>query len=391
MIPINRILVYFVLSSIGCSVTSLATFLSIETFFHNVSYLGAALCLRTLSSCLFGYYTNRIIYNIGFKKSFILVQLLCLISSFIIFLGFYYQLFFIVLIGLIMIAFPIVFSNILLTISFRINVKTDTEYRKYSGIRELLFASSRLLACLLTPILLVKFNLNLIFTINIVTTLVGSYFLLNLDTHNLSKDSHLKTPIHLNKLIFHSKDTWIYICQTTSSFLLAALIPILASTSHISLTNEFSPLLRESLWSIETLTMIAGSSLYIFAEKFIRGNLTQIILMLNGIFLIPFLFSTNMLCVLICLMLINASIMVAFYIYRDDYVINAGSNKRVIEAYASFSSVQRDLICSISPVLITYLFANYNVSNTIYLIISLQLFLFILFSLIKKSPAMVFN
>jgi hypothetical protein len=391
MPSLQKILGFFVFTAVGSSLSSLATFLSIETYFHSIKYLGIALCLRTLSSGIFGYQSNRIIQKLGLHDSFLLSQSLGFLSIIVIFCGFHYQEFSIVLCGLILIGLPLTFSTILLTIAFKIGVDEDGLYRKYSGSRELIFGFSRLSACLLVPLLMFEFNLNTILVINAAAYLIGGLFLFRSDLKSISKENFSKPAIKINHLILMSKNTWVYVCQTTSSFLLAAFIPILASSENMELTKKLSPMLRQSLWSIEAVTMILSSILYLFAKRFRESKAVKTVLMLNGIFLTLLLLSTQTAVVMSVIVLVSISMMLAFYIFRDDYVIHAGADLRLIEAHAAFSSVQKDLIFSVSPVILTYIFANFGLNIAIISLLFLQVFLYVVCQVIQKNDVKIYQ
>lgn len=112
----KKLLGFYLITSLGLSIIGLATFLNIEPIFHSIGYLGIALSLRTLSSCILGYKANYLIQKLNIHNSFILSFILGGISIFCIFLGFYHQNFLILLLGVILIGLPTTLTAILLTI-----------------------------------------------------------------------------------------------------------------------------------------------------------------------------------------------------------------------------------------------------------------------------------
>jgi MFS family permease len=381
----KKLLGFYLITSLGLSIISLATFLNIEIVFHSISYLGIALSLRTLSSCILGYKANYLIQKININNSFILSFVFGMISIFLIFLGFHYHNFLLLLLGVILIGLPITLTTILLTITLRIASDNNSTYRQYSGSRELIFGFSRLFACLFTPILLLKIGINNLISVNAVIYLIGLALFVGLDLKRFANEKIPNSFIKMNHLILKSKDTWIFICQTIASLSLIALIPLLASSDQISLTKEFPPLLRQSLWSVEAFTMILSSIIYLLAKRSKDSETVKAILMLNSAFLFLFLFFRQPIVTIIIVMLISITIMLAFYIFRDDYVIAAENDTRLIEAHAAFSSVIKDLICSISPVVLSYLLINFRLDMAILSILSFQLTLYIGYVFLTKN------
>lgn len=368
----NRLLLFYLITTFGYSMTGIATFLSIDKTFHSIGYLGIALSLRTLSACIFGYLANHIIKRIDIRRSFFCSLALGLLSIICVFSGFHFNNFFIVLIGLVLIGLPSTLSNIFLTISFKISSESSFFYRKYSGSRELVFGIARLIACLVAPFLIYKFNLNIVIFANLMAYLLGIVLIININFKPISNAKSCDPVIKINYLMLRSKETWMYILQISSSMLMVALIPLLASLNQISLTIHLSPLIRESLWSIEAITMILAGFIYLIAKKAGNNEIVKLLLMLNGSFLFFLLYIKQSILVVAIIMFISVLMMLSFYLFRDDYIVNAGENTRLIEAHAAFSSVMKDLICSISPVILSIVLTSFSLDITISIILLIQ-------------------
>lgn len=381
----TKLLGFYLITSFGLSIIGLATFLNVETIFHSIGYLGIALSLRTLSSCILGYNANYLIQKLNIRNSFILSFVLGIISIFCILLGFYHHSFLILLLGVVLIGLPTTLTTILLTITLRIASDNSNTFRKYSGSRELIFGFSRLLACLLTPILLLKIEMYSLISINLILYLIGLVFFFSLDLKQFVNEKIPVSFVKINHLLLKSKDTWIFMCQTMASLSLIALIPLLASSDQIPLTKDFPSLLRQSLWAIEALTMILGSLIYILAKWSRNNEIIKVTLMLNSLFLFLFLYFKHPIMIVVIIMLISMTIMLSFYIFRDDYVITARNDTRLIEAHAAFSSVMKDLICSISPVVLSYMLIHFKLDVAIVSILIVQVALYIGYVLLTKS------
>ena len=227
--------------------------------------------------------------------------------------------------------------------------------------------------------------MNKLILINLIIYFIGLVLFFGLDLKRFANEKIPDSFIKINHLILKSKDTWIFICQTIASLSLIALIPLLASSDQISLTKEFPPLLRQSLWSLEALTMILGSIIYIVARWSRNSELIKAVLMLNSIFLFLLIYFRQPTMIVIVVLLLSMTIMLSFYIFRDDYVITAGNDNRLIEAHAAFSSVMKDLICSVSPIVLSYLLINFRLEVAISSILIAQLALYLGYVLLLKN------
>lgn len=383
----NRLLLYHFLITIGYSIASLATFLSIESTFNSLEYLGVALSLRTLSSCIVGYKANFIIQKLNIRNSFVLGLALGLIALTSIFYGFHYHNFIVVVLGIILVGLPFTITSILLTVTFRYFAEENTLFRKYSGSRELMFGIARISACLLVPFLLIKFDIKTILLLNAVIYAICIFIVLNIDLTPFIKDKLSIPAIQLSNLIFKSKDMWIYICQIFSAMFLIALVPLLASSGKIAFTKEIPQLMRQSLWSIEAFTMILSSAIYLIARKVRGSEVIKTGLMLNSIFLFMLLFVEQPYMVIMIVMFISTLMMLSFNIFRDDFVIRAGSDHHMIEAYAAFSSVMKDIISSISPVILTYLFSTFKLNMVITMIFMIQFVCYLAYVFLVKNKS----
>lgn len=383
----KKLLIFHLIITLGYSITGLAAFFSIEISFHKISYLGLALCLRTFSACIIGYMANILIKKFGIRKLFLGMITSWIAALICMFYAFDLSNFLFVIVGIILIGVVAALNTILLTIAFRLISENNISYRKNSGSRELFFGFARLIACLITPPLLLAFDTKMIFLINAIICLTSISFFINLNVMQLEQ---VKTPeknkaIKVHYLFLKSRDTWTYMCQIGSSWMLIALIPLLSSSNQIGFVNELPIALKQSLWSIEAGMMIFSSMLYLLSRRLCASEIAKAVLMLNSLFLFPLLFFLNSIMVLIIAAVISASIMVSFYIFRDDYIIAAGKNRELIDAHSALSSVIRDLMCSISPIILSMAFNNLKLHIMIFVILMLQFSLYIGHLLIAKN------
>ena len=171
--------------------------------------------------------------------------------------------------------------------------------------------------------------------------------------------------------------TWVYSIKLLSSMLLISFIALIASSKNFFHLKHIPELFRQSLWSIEAFAMIIGSSLYVFLRKSTILNSSQPILLLNSITLVLIQITPSPLTLILTNFLLSLLIMLAFYKFRDDYVLSAGSNSELINGFSAFSLAQRDLVCTLSPVILSYLFSHYHFLTTVNILIIAQICLFI--------------
>jgi hypothetical protein len=65
------------------------------------------------------------------------------------------------------------------------------------------------------------------------------------------------------------------------------------------------------------------------------------------------------------------------------------SHSREIETYSAFSISFRDFMCTISPLLVTYLLTNFSITKMSFLLLALQVILLILAGLITNRQNIV--
>lgn len=383
----RRILVFYAVTLFGSALSAIATFLSIEFFLGALVYLSLALSLKTAANASLSYLANRIIQRIGSRKSFIFTQLFGILSLGVLLLGFHYKSSLILLSGVVIAGLPGVLVNILMTENLRVITTSPDQFRKYSGTRELLAGIGMLMAAIAAPILLKTTNIFFILLIDATTFLTGFLILLNtpfpkIVTHEVNYLS-FRTITY-----FKHPDTWIYILLTSAALLLAGFTPLIASSNNIVISQKIPVFLKQSLWIIESLTIVAGSALYLSVRKWLTNLSGRFLLVVNGCFLLPLVLTLNMFAIFGMTLLISFSVWFSFMQFRDDFVLAAGQDYHRVRAYSAISELQRNLIFALSPLILGYLFTNLVISKMVCVIIGIQgvlLFGSLLLSILLKE------
>lgn len=373
----NRLILFFFVTSLGSAFSSIATFLSIEHYFKSLILLGIALSVRTLASAVFSTFSNDIIHRLGLVRSLLASQIFGCLALAVLFLGFYFDIFLLTILGIILTGLPSTFVAILITITLRISSDNSALFRKHSGRRELVFGIAMFLSSILAPILLWKFNLNFVLLIDSVSYIVGFILLLNLKITERPAEEEPKTTQSFRKILFVSKNVQEYMLKTSACLLLAGLLPLLASSAQITFTADMSTLIRQWLWAIEDITAISASLLYLFLSIVRKQKFFDAVVMLSGAWLIiPLVFEHNfsiiISAVIICLLTDFSGQQ-----YRDDLIVSAGNDTNLIKVYSALSLFQRNFIFFISPILLSILFSCTTVSMAVSIIIFIQFGLYI--------------
>lgn len=382
MINIRLLLIFFGITTTGSALSGISAFLSLDNYFHSTILLAIALSARTFSGFLFSYYSNKIIKFLGIKKSLIISQIFGLFALFVLSLGFYLNNFLIALFGIMITCLPSVFIFILLSILFRLDVKNENKFRKYSGSRELIAGIAGISAAILSPLMLLKLNISTICVIDGITYLLGIILLKGIQLSSTyvpieAKDSQL----HNGQILLRS-GTLVFLFQTSASLLLAGLVPLVASAQHMSLTENLPTLIREWFWSIDQIAAIVASSIYIAYTNFIKKSWLTPILILNSIWLIIPLFLNSHYSLLV-IVLISLLLQISFQKFRDDFVLSVEENVELIYSYSAIAFAQKNFVYFLSPLILGIVFILPTLL-AILLIIAIQIILYLLFKITIK-------
>lgn len=377
----HKLFFFLFITSIGSFLSSISSFLSIETYFHSSFYLSIALSLKTLAAAIFSYKVAYIIKQIGVKRAFIFSQVFGCSVILLLFLGFYIHNFSITLIGIMLSGIPLVLVGALCTFTFKVASDNELQFRKDSGTRELIIGLSMLSAAFLSPSLLMVMNLYYIFILDAISFIIGMLLLQYMCFSDLS----INKTDNISLVVFKSSKTWIFIIQTTASLLLVAIIPIFASSKNISFTHNIPLIVRQWIWGIDALMLILASSIYLIVKNIKLYRSLEFLMTCNGITLILFINDfINNITMFVALFLISLFSSVSFLQFRDDYILSAKDNMQHIALYSGISSLQKYFVYFLSPLIVTMLFTQFNIVTIIIIVLLIQISAYFIVMFIKN-------
>lgn len=351
----NRLLLFCFITSLGSALSSIASFLSIEHYFHSIILLSLALGAKTLSSAAFSYFVEKIIRKTGLRYSLLVSQVSGLLALVVLFLGFFFNSFAVTILGIMLTGIPSVFVSILITISLKVISEHDGMFRLYSGRRELLIGISLLLASILTPLLFLRYKLNTIFFIDALSYLFCIVLILKTNIRYDNVSNSKKSTLSFKLLFTSSKEVQEFMLKTSGALLLAGMLPLLASSSKIEFTRYMPTVLRQWLWSIEDITAISASIFYLLFYALKSRKMIEAVLMLSSVWLIIPLFLENNISIIASVVILCVLIDYSAQKFKDDLIISANNNIELINFYSAISQFQRNFLFFVSPILISLL------------------------------------
>lgn len=370
----GRLILFFFITSFGTALSGVGAFLSLESTFNNLIFLGLALSLKTFGAAILSFFSNRIISRIGLFPSLKLTQLFGCLALLVLYLGFKNTNIELTLFGMVLTGFPGALSSILMTTLLRLSSDNEVLFRKFSGRRELVCGIAFFMASLLSPILLYFYNLNLILGIDLVTYLVGFLLIKNIQPIQQSEVFKQVRDRSLFKIILKSTDAKKYILKINGSLLLVGLLPLLAASKSISLTADFPILFRQWLWLIEDVTAVISSLLYVTFLYLIKKKYIDELLMINSVWLFfPIFFGENRILVVIFLFLICLILELSGQIYRDNLIIGANNDTNLIASYSAISVFQKNFVYCISPLILSVVFSIKNTPISVLALFMIQI------------------
>lgn len=371
---------FFALTSLNSTMTTIATLLEIGSNFQGIAYLSAALGLRVLSSGIFSYYGSSLISILGIRRSFYVSQLLGILTLGLVSTGFFLNNYMLLLLGILSMGLPLALVSILITITFKVLNSNNSFYRRQSGTRETVFGAIRLIGCLATPFILLHSSIFAVLSTIGFIYILSIFLLSNITFPNeIAKHEGINQKrIQMSAVILKHKATRIYGIKLFASMLLVSFIALAASSKEFLAELKLPDLFHESLWSVEAAAMIIGSSLYILLRKSNILNKTQPILVVNASVLFILAFFSSSVTLILCNFCLSLLVMLSFYKFRDDYVLAAKENPLLINGFSAFSLAYKDIICTISPAILGYLFWNYTFLTAVSILLLIQIFLFLI-------------
>lgn len=365
----NQLFVFFAITIFGSVLTSITCFVQIIPYFHSVSKLAWVLSLNTLFMAVYATFCGFLLRRIGVKRLFIITQMIGAIGVGILIFAFFNKSFALIILAIAFTGFTASNIQSLMTITLKQISYDEVTFRKASGSREMLFGFLRLAGGLLAPALLIFLNVYYVFCVDLLTYIISIIFLTKLvfPTLPMQKESNSKT--FQNLLTPESVRFFVF---TSAAMLLIGLIPMLASAGHFSVTEPLPIYLRQSIWSIDGLTMMLGSMFYVVFKNFKYNKIILLLLTANALYLAIVTPQNATYTIIPVLIVMSFVLYLAFAKFRDDYVLSANQNLQLVVSYSAISTMQRNIMCFISPLILAFLLTHYNWHIFVMIILGIQ-------------------
>lgn len=367
----NRLLFFFVVTGSGSVLSALATFIRMEWVFQDMQLLGLALSVKTVGALFVSRLAAPYLSKVGTRRSLTHSQWFGLLSLTILYFGFSLKILPLVLLGIGLSSIPMVLVNVGVIAQGRILSQGEGHFRSFSARIQGALGGYFLAASLAAPVLLKFFGIEVVFAIDAISYGLGLWVLSGVsDSPHLAVKEECALP----------RGNWIHALFSSRQFLLfagaplllSAFAPLLASSKSISLTDQFPAILRESLWSVEAITILLSGLLYGFAHRWLESRLVQAGLMLSAAALTPLLLSPTPI-VVGSVLLFNAFVFNTAYLKgRDDLIVGVGLSESQIKSRSSLAFGYKSLVQALSPLILTWLFSSVSVTQAVWVLLGTQ-------------------
>ena len=346
----RKILLIYFLTMLGSSLTTVVSFLSVETVNPSGSSVNNALAIRTLGFVLFSYLTPALLNKFGEKLSLIFAQAFGLIALLVLFVGFHSQEIILVYLGIMLTGLP---SNITATgllASLRSWISNPDQFRFYSSRRELIGGLTLSLAGFLSPILISHFGIEKLLFFDGLTYIFAILFL-SLSIFPQHVPSAQNSFPHWKE--FSRPEVFKFILVVSGSLALMATLPLIASSTEVRTIIGLDSHIFKSLWGIEGFVAIVASYLY---PKMRKQKYALTAVHLNAWPLLAVGFVSFFELKFILLSLVPICFTIVFLEARDTLIISAKDDKRLVNNYIAITSLIRSAWGTLSPYILYDLF-----------------------------------
>lgn len=371
----------FALCYLVVTYATVTAFLCIDSVFNGVMTLGVALSLRTLSTAIFSLYCKKFLREYPSRKLILFSQICLVFFVGILTLGFLKKNIYLTMMGFACIGLPMALLAVMATSYFKSELIDENSFREFSGRRELIASYCRLIICIISPITLLflspKEALLSGFIFSMFALLV--FLKINIPENLKIKKNNKEVFFKPSFGVLRKKETWKFTIILSSSIMLIAFIALMAGSNDIPFTRHLSSVTRRLLWSVEAIAMISGSFFYTLIKKHSSDFIVSLLLSMNAFPLLWLLYSTSLESLIIVNFLISFLVMLSFCMFRDNYLVSAGEHINLIEEYAGFSHFYRDIIATVSPIVLTILLTHLQPLSMTSLILFFQVCCFIVY------------
>ncbi|MEZ4870822.1 MAG: hypothetical protein R2827_00985 [Bdellovibrionales bacterium] len=384
---IRLLFVILAVTFTGSAVSSLATFLSIESHFQSFVYLSLALALKTGSAFVLGANMPRIVSHWGPYRACFLSQLLGLVALGFLYYGFSQNSIFSVLSGIVLSGLPMGIIRIVLNSEIRMQIPEEDLFRKVSALKESVMGILFLLTALLIPFLLLSFDIKQLIIFDGVSYLIAFVLFFRLSVKE--KYTPPAQPYKLKAIdLFKRRSVLQYVLYAGPILLLGGALPLLASSNEINFSNQLPDIARHALWAFEAASILIASIFYIRLRSKISGSRLKYLLAMNGVFLAFTLWAPSHTVVMASLFMMALFMFFGLQAAQDDLLLACKDDGELTYRFSSLIGVLRNLGLALSPLILGSIFKSFTGQQAVYIILGFQgACLALLFILISKRKA----
>lgn len=388
--PVSRsVVLAFAVTAAGSGLSGIATFVSMESVFDGVVYLGVGLGARTAARFATSSVAPRLLRAEGPRNVLLGSQLLGLLSLLVLALGFSSGRYAVLLLGVMLTGVPTTLYSVTASALYRKELADPDAFRRTSALHRSILGASTIVAGALVPFLLARVSFTAVLALDAISYAVAGAILWTAAlpasdddgpvVHDAEAASFLEGPV------------CAFALKATAALLLVALVPLVAGAPDVHVGRGLAELLRPHLWVLEGIAMFAGTAAYGYLRKHPRLGSIETIALVNAIFLAPVLLDARPWVSLPAMLAVSLSAHLGFAKVRDDLVLGATSaanRARYAASVHGFESVAQTL----SPVLLSLGFLRFSFPVAVAVTLGLQIVLVLLaarFGGLPSTPSQV--
>jgi len=366
------LLLFFLATQVGSSLSIVATFISVESAFGNLSLLGVALSFNTIIAVAFGYLMPSLSFRFGLSKVLAAGQIIGLISVGVFWQSFERKSILLLALAVVLAAFQRVSLGVALTAGLKKEIQDEDLYRKFSARREFIGGISMVVAGLAAPLIIHSLNLNWVWVIDFISFLIAFAILpfAKMGGTNLPKN---QAPLPSFPLLT-SPEYLRFFLSISAALLGIGLLPLMAgSETFFSQTSNFLIQLKKVLWSVEGLMALTAGIFYLRFHQFLRGK--NILFLVNLWPLLIFSLWPSLATFILLVIWVPLTFNFAFMTLRDDLLVSCQNDHGKIEKMSAYATLARAALSSVSPLALGAAYGLFQNWTSAALILIVQIFL----------------
>jgi hypothetical protein len=161
---------------------------------------------------------------------------------------------------------------------------------------------------------------------------------------------------------------------------------MISGSSNATFAEHVIPIFRESLWSLEALSGIVASLLYIRLAKLRTSRSLLYLGSLSSVFFVPMVFLPGTTALACGLFLIGTCMQFGFQNARDTFLLEAPDRSSLEERSATISAAS-NFMMTLSPMILGAMMLMEEISYFVAMTLATQVLLMIFYMLTTRTPA----